>query len=147
MSKQARAEGTLHGGLRRPPARSPPRQQRLRRILESAARDFRAGGELAVVFTGDRAIRTLNARYRNKDYATDVLSFPGEGGEEGLGDVVISIPAASAMPRSSEGTWTRRSRSWRFTVFFTCSVTIMRPTTAPWTRSSDVSGADVLGTS
>jgi probable rRNA maturation factor len=71
-----------------------PRQQRLRRILEAAARDLRAGGELAVVFTGDRAIRTLNAKYRKKDYATDVLSFPGEGGEEGLGDVVISIPAA-----------------------------------------------------
>ena len=76
-----------------------PRQQRLRRILESAGRLLRAEGELAVVFTGDRAIRTLNARYRKKDYATDVLSFPGEGGEEGLGDVVISIPAAGRNAR------------------------------------------------
>lgn len=76
-----------------------PRQQRLRRILESAARSLRAEGELAVVFTGDRAIRTLNARYRHKDYATDVLSFPGEGGDEGLGDIVISIPAAQRNAR------------------------------------------------
>ena len=76
-----------------------PRQQRLRRILESAGRLLRAEGELAVVFTGDRAIRTLNARFRKKDYATDVLSFPGEGGDEGLGDVVISIPAAGRNAR------------------------------------------------
>lgn len=78
-----------------------PRQQRLRRILEAAARDrgLKAEGELVLVFTGDRAIRTLNARYRHKDTATDVLSFPGEGGEEGLGDVVISIPAAARNAR------------------------------------------------
>ncbi len=64
-----------------------------------AARELRAEGELAVVFTGDRAIRSLNSRYRHKDSATDVLSFPGEGGEEGLGDVVISIPAAGRNAR------------------------------------------------
>lgn len=76
-----------------------PRQQRLRRILEAGARELRAEGELAVVFTGDRAIRSLNSRYRHKDSATDVLSFPGEGGEEGLGDVVISVPAAGRNAR------------------------------------------------
>jgi probable rRNA maturation factor len=79
----------------------PPRQQRLRRVLEAAARErgVRAEGELVLVFTGDAAIRTLNARYRHKDVATDVLSFAGEGGEEGLGDVVISIPAAARNAR------------------------------------------------
>lgn len=72
---------------------------RLRRVLQAAARQLRASGELALVFCGDRAVRTLNARYRRKDRPTDVLSFPGEGGELGLGDVVISVPAAARNAR------------------------------------------------
>jgi probable rRNA maturation factor len=68
---------------------------RLRRLLGRAATRLRARGELALVLTGDREIRALNARYRRKDQATDVLSFPGEGGELGVGDVVISVETAA----------------------------------------------------
>jgi len=68
---------------------------RLRRLLGRAAARLRARGELALVLTGDREIRALNARYRRKDKATDVLSFPGEGGELGVGDVVISVETAA----------------------------------------------------
>ncbi len=72
---------------------------RLRRVLQGAARALRASGELALVCCGDRAVRTLNARYRRQDRPTDVLSFPGAGGEMGLGDVVISVPAAARNAR------------------------------------------------
>lgn len=68
---------------------------RLRRTLRAAARALRAEGELALVLAGDATLRRLNARYRGKDRPTDVLSFPGDGGEAGLGDVVISVPAAA----------------------------------------------------
>jgi probable rRNA maturation factor len=68
---------------------------RLRRVLTDAARALRVQGEVALVLTGDRAVRTLNARYRGKDKATDVLSFPGPGGEVGLGDIVISVETAA----------------------------------------------------
>lgn len=68
---------------------------RLVRLLRGAARRLGARGELAVVLTGDREIRALNARYRKKDRPTDVLSFPGEGGDLGLGDVVISVETAA----------------------------------------------------
>jgi probable rRNA maturation factor len=68
---------------------------RLRRVLADAARALRVGGEVALVLTGDRAVRTLNARYRGKDKPTDVLSFPGPGGEAGLGDIVISVETAA----------------------------------------------------
>jgi probable rRNA maturation factor len=68
---------------------------RLRRVLTDAARALRVGGEVALVLTGDRAVRTLNARYRGKDKPTDVLSFPGPGGEVGLGDIVISVDTAA----------------------------------------------------
>jgi len=76
------------------------RPARLRRVLRAAARDLGVSGELAVVLAGDRTLRSLNARYRGKDQPTDVLSFPGPGGQEGLGDVVISLPTAARNARA-----------------------------------------------
>jgi probable rRNA maturation factor len=73
---------------------------RLRGVLGAAARALKVRGELALVLTGDRAMRRLNSRFRGKDAPTDVLSFPGEGGEAGLGDVVISVESAARNARS-----------------------------------------------
>jgi len=59
-----------------------------------------SGQELSISLVGDRAIRRLNRTWRKKDKATDVLSFPAEGGPKGmpgpspLGDVVISLDTA-----------------------------------------------------
>ena len=58
--------------------------------------------EVSVVFTDDAAIRALNAEWRGKDEATDVLSFPqhdaGEAVTGGvLGDLVISVDTAAAQ--------------------------------------------------
>lgn len=60
--------------------------------------------EISVSFVDNESIRELNAEYRDKDSATDVLSFPlGEDGvydvneETGallLGDIVISMERA-----------------------------------------------------
>ncbi len=60
--------------------------------------------EISVSFVDNDQIREMNRQYRNKDSATDVLSFPlGENGEYDtnpetgakiLGDVVISMPKA-----------------------------------------------------
>ena len=76
------------------------RPDRVRRVLRAAARDLGISGELAVVLAGDRTLRSLNARYRGKDKPTDVLSFPGPGGEAGLGDVVISLDTAERNARA-----------------------------------------------
>ena len=72
---------------------------RLRRVLRGAARPLRAKGEVALVLAGDGLLRRLNREFRGRDKATDVLSFPGPGGEEGLGDVVISVPTAARNAR------------------------------------------------
>ena len=72
---------------------------RIARVLARAARSLRVAGELCLVFAADRALRRLNARYRGKDRPTDVLSFAGPGGAEGLGDVIISVPAAERNAR------------------------------------------------
>ena len=50
--------------------------------------------DLSVLFCGNNRIRSLNAQYRNKDEATDVLSFfLGEtlGGRYFPGDIAISL--------------------------------------------------------
>ena len=73
---------------------------RLRRVLDGAAGALRVRGEVSLVLAGDRLLRRLNRDYRGKDRPTDVLSFPGGGGEAGLGDVVISVETAARNARA-----------------------------------------------
>ena len=60
--------------------------------------------ELSLALIGNLEIKKLNARYRKKDYATDVLSFPVEGIvlEETrlLGDVVVSVEKAAEQAKA-----------------------------------------------
>ncbi|HEV7669142.1 MAG TPA: rRNA maturation RNase YbeY [Thermoanaerobaculia bacterium] len=60
-------------------------------VLEELAPEALSFG---VRFAGDRELRRANREYRGKDYATDVLSFPGEPEDGHLGDVLISVPRA-----------------------------------------------------
>lgn len=61
--------------------------------------------ELSVLFTGDRAMRALNNRYRGVDRVTDVLSFSFREGAhpavqpQHLGDIVIAVPEAVRQAR------------------------------------------------
>ena len=73
----------------------------LRRRAALFCKDLELRGvALAVTLTTDRRIRALNRRWRQKDHATDVLSFPGGPPPPGwpgplvLGDVVISLDTA-----------------------------------------------------
>lgn len=55
-----------------------------------AASDFEGGG-VTVLLTDDATVRDLNSRFRGKDYATNVLSFPApENPERHLGDIALS---------------------------------------------------------
>jgi len=67
----------------------------LRRVAPSRAR-----GVVTVALVSDARIRALNKRYRQKDYATDVLSFPGFSRAE-LGDVVIARNVARRQARAA----------------------------------------------
>jgi|CXWL01.1.fsa_nt_gi probable rRNA maturation factor len=62
-----------------------------------------AGRELSVALVRDAEMRELNRRFRKKDKATDVLSFPAGDGVSGeqalLGDVIISIDTARRVAR------------------------------------------------
>lgn len=82
-----------------PPAIDPRRAAALLRRLAARLRVSHAS--VGVLLSDDARLRELNRRFRGKNRATDVLSFPA--GEEGtapgtprhLGDIVIS----SAMSR------------------------------------------------
>ncbi len=54
------------------------------------------GRELSLLLTDDDEIRTLNSRFRGKDRATDVLSFP-MGDDVLLGDIAVSMERARAQ--------------------------------------------------
>ena len=57
--------------------------------------------ELSLALIGDGEMRKLNAKYRRKDYPTDVLSFPVESHlpleTRLLGDVIISVDKAGSQ--------------------------------------------------
>jgi probable rRNA maturation factor len=56
-----------------------------------AAADFEGGG-VTVLLTDDGSVRDLNARFRQKDHATNVLSFPApENPEAHLGDIALAF--------------------------------------------------------
>jgi probable rRNA maturation factor len=78
----------------------PPWNEALRAYaLKVLAETGRDNWDLSVLLCGDETIRRLNAQYRNKDEATDVLSFElgaeeidEDGGKRLLpGDIVISL--------------------------------------------------------
>ncbi|MCP3144771.1 rRNA maturation RNase YbeY [Pyxidicoccus xibeiensis] len=80
------------------------------RLLSSWAKEYLKalelkGCELSLSLVDDRAIRRLNRTWRNKDKATDVLSFPagdlpkGTPGPKPLGDVVISLDTAKRQAK------------------------------------------------
>ena len=84
------------------PARSrfePPRDW-LRRLLGELAPDADSVG---VRLVSRRESAEVNERYRGRGGPTDVLSFPGEAGPEGvhLGDVVICPALARQQARAA----------------------------------------------
>jgi probable rRNA maturation factor len=75
--------------------RHPSRRVRrgpLREFLVNLAGRAAPGRPVTCLITTDRELRALNRKFRKKDYATDVLSFPGEPGE-----IAVSLDRAAAQ--------------------------------------------------
>lgn len=86
-------------------------QQDVKSLIECALEYEGVDGEveISISFVNDERIHEINKEYRNKDRATDVLSFPMEELGEGeieikgvdlprtLGDIIISIPTTKSQ--------------------------------------------------
>jgi probable rRNA maturation factor len=82
--------------------RRPPISKReLQRFLALAKKAVPVRGAVTVLLAGDASIRALNRRFRHKDKATDVLSFPAadmdaaSGRNRIAGDLAISLETAA----------------------------------------------------
>lgn len=92
-------------------SRYPVNREMIRQRIAGVLKQRRVKGKIMVSVTvvGDRKMRSINKQYRQKDYSTDVLSFPTydptqpmeEGGfsqaeELGivLGDIIVAYPQA-----------------------------------------------------
>jgi probable rRNA maturation factor len=89
--------------------RTAPHAARLvRRTIAAAAPARARNAELSVILTSNRAIRALNRRWRGRNKATNVLSFPTPARMRGaprhaprhLGDVVIAYETVAAEARA-----------------------------------------------
>lgn len=73
-----------------------PSQPTLKRYLREAQAAVGLRGEVSVLLTTDAGIRSLNRRFRKKNKATDVLSFPVDDPAFGsAGDLAISVETAA----------------------------------------------------
>jgi len=72
-----------------------PKRPTLARYLREAQMAAGLKGEVTVLLTTDDGIRGLNRRFRKKNKATDVLSFPAAPGFGVAGDLAISVETAA----------------------------------------------------
>jgi probable rRNA maturation factor len=87
-----------------------PRAARVvRRAIAAAVPAGARNAELSVILTSDRAIRTLNRRWRGHDKPTNVLSFPApartlgkipRGAPRHLGDIVLAYETVAREARA-----------------------------------------------
>jgi probable rRNA maturation factor len=91
-------KGVVSVIFRRIPADAP------QRALEGFARKLQdevaKGRAFDCLLTGDAELRRLNLKFRGKDEATDVLSFPAASPAGHLGDLAISLQRARAQARA-----------------------------------------------
>jgi probable rRNA maturation factor len=71
------------------------RRGELREFFEDMVRRVARGRRITCLITNDRELRRLNRVFRGKNFATDVLSFPMEGG----GEIAISLDRAMEQAR------------------------------------------------
>lgn len=72
----------------------------VQRAAEAALVRDAARGDLVILLTDDETVRDLNARFRDKDRPTNVLSFPAPPmpgqAETPLGDIVLAYGVCAA---------------------------------------------------
>lgn len=78
---------------RRTPRGLPRRELRL--LAGRLRQDVAGGRPFICLLTDDKELRRLNRQFLDKDYPTDVLSFPESDAGESLGEIAISVEQAT----------------------------------------------------
>ncbi len=103
-------------------AQNLPSEAQFRRWCETALSQRSADSELTIRLVDEAEGRELNHRYRHRDYATNVLSFPAEVPDELLdipllGDLVICVPV---LEREAEEQGKALEAHWAHLVIHGC---------------------------
>ena len=69
----------------------------LQHFAQSLCAQVAANRPFTCLLAGDRELRRWNLAFLGHDYATDVLSFPGNPRDDQLGEIAISIQRAQAQ--------------------------------------------------
>jgi probable rRNA maturation factor len=69
------------------------RKKEMGEFFATVARRVAGGRAIACLITDDRELRRLNRKFRGKNYATDVLSFPSP--DNAAGEIAISLDRAA----------------------------------------------------
>src|SRR5207302_10022680 len=74
---------------------------KLRNFVNQACKTARLRGAVTIMITNNREMRSLNAKFRGKSQATDVLTFPAPASLTGFaGDIAISFDIAARNART-----------------------------------------------
>ena len=77
-------------------AAAPQAQDLVQAAAAAALRQAEFDGDaVTILLTDDDSVRDLNARFRGKDYATNVLTFPYDTEPTVCGDIVICAPVVA----------------------------------------------------
>ena len=91
--------------IRNDEQRETPAEPAMREAVQAALRiaGHRGDAEVSLCILGAQAMRELNHRYRDRDYPTNVLSFPADLPPEvqlpHLGDIVVCAPQVECEAR------------------------------------------------
>ncbi|MBN3490063.1 rRNA maturation RNase YbeY [Acholeplasma equirhinis] len=69
-------------------------------LIDSIFETIEETKNMQVIFVTNDEIKEINKTYRDKDYATDVISFPNDEDPESFGDIFISLEKAREQAAS-----------------------------------------------
>jgi probable rRNA maturation factor len=86
--------------------RTPALKNLKKNVVQILKSEKRKRSDINIIFTKDSCLKELNARYRHKNYPTDVLSFPILMDEKGYygGDIFISVEKAKENAKTYNAT-------------------------------------------
>ena len=82
-------------------------EENLKQIIQLFEKEGFKCGDISVVFCSDAFLLSLNKKYLNHDYFTDIITFPYNEGEVIIGDLFVSLDRAKENAIENKETFSR----------------------------------------